>query len=64
MFRIAAKSVKIAPLVIRAAIFSALLVAPVLAVPALGSDRGLQIEAPDMQKTGAGFVLMISLQRR
>jgi hypothetical protein len=64
MFRIAAKSLNIAPLVMRAAVFSALLVAPVLAVPALGGDRGSQIEAPGMKKTGAGFVLMVSLQRR
>ena len=63
MFRLAAKSIKIVPLMIRAAVFTAVLVAPVLAVPAMGNDRGLQIEAPGMKKTGAGFVLLISLQR-
>ncbi len=63
MFRLAAKSLKIVPPMIRAAVFGAVLVAPVLAVPVMGSDRGLQIEAPGMKKTGAGFVLLMSLQR-
>lgn len=37
--------------------------APVLAVPMIqGSENGT-IEAPALKKTGAGFVLMVSLQR-
>ncbi len=37
--------------------------APVLAVPSLQGDDHLIIEAPTMKKTGAGFVLMVTLQR-
>jgi hypothetical protein len=37
--------------------------APVLTVPALRAADQTIIEAPAMKKTGAGFVLMVSLQR-
>jgi hypothetical protein len=40
------------------------LAAPVLAVPAMRGDNGSTIEAPAMRKgSGAGFVLLVSLQR-
>jgi hypothetical protein len=29
----------------------------------MSQDRSVQIEAPGPKKTGAGFVLMVSLQR-
>ena len=37
--------------------------APLLAVPSLRAADQTIIEAPTMKKTGAGFVLMVSLQR-
>ncbi len=37
--------------------------APVLAVPSLQAADETVIEAPTMKKRGAGFVLMVSLQR-
>jgi hypothetical protein len=37
--------------------------APVLAVPSLQAADEAIIEAPALKKTGAGFVLMVSLQR-
>ncbi|MBX3581331.1 MAG: hypothetical protein KF810_05515 [Rhizobiaceae bacterium] len=37
--------------------------APLLAVPSLQAADQTIIEAPTMKKTGAGFVLMVSLQR-
>ncbi len=37
--------------------------APVLAVPSLQAADKAVIEAPTMKKRGAGFVLMVSLQR-
>lgn len=37
--------------------------APLLAVPSLLAADSAVIEAPKARKTGAGFVLMISLQR-
>jgi hypothetical protein len=37
--------------------------APVLAVPSLRAADQTTIEAPSPKKTGAGFVLMVSLQR-
>jgi hypothetical protein len=40
-----------------------LLAAPVLAVPSINSGGGATIEAPALQKTGAGFVLLMSLRR-
>lgn len=64
MSRLAAKPLKIVSLMLRTALFSAMLAAPVLAVPAFGDARGTQIEAPAMKKKGAGFVILVSLQRR
>lgn len=37
--------------------------APVLMVPSLRAADQTIIEAPAVKKTGAGFVLMVSLQR-
>ena len=37
--------------------------APILMVPSLRAADRTTIEAPTMKKTGAGFVLMVSLQR-
>lgn len=37
--------------------------APILIVPSLQAADQTIIEAPTMKKTGAGFVLMVSLQR-
>jgi hypothetical protein len=37
--------------------------APILMVPSLRAADQTTIEAPALKKTGAGFVLMISLQR-
>ena len=47
----------------RAALMLMLLAAPVLAVPSINSNGGATIEAPAMQKKGAGFVLLMSLRR-
>ena len=37
--------------------------APILMVPSLRAADETIIEAPTLKKTGAGFVLMVSLQR-
>ena len=37
--------------------------APVLAVPGIRGVESGTIDAPAIQKTGAGFVLLVSLQR-
>lgn len=51
-------------LVPRAALILLALAAPVLAVPAMRADGGSTIEAPSVRKgSGAGFVLLVSLQR-
>jgi hypothetical protein len=63
MSRFAAKTLKTMRLMARTALVSAVLVAPVLAVPAIGSDRSLQIEAPAFKKKGLGLVILVSLQR-
>jgi hypothetical protein len=47
----------------RTAIMLMLLAAPVLAVPGIHAGSGATIEAPAMKKTGAGLVLLVSLQR-
>ncbi len=39
------------------------LAAPVLAVPMMQGDNGATIEGPALKKKGAGFVLLVSLQR-
>lgn len=50
--------------VLRALALCAVLAAPVLAVPAMSnSGGGTVIEAPAPEKTGMGFVLLVSLQR-
>ncbi|MEQ1950675.1 hypothetical protein [Mesorhizobium sp. CN2-181] len=64
MSRHTAKPLKIVSLLLRVALFSAVLAAPVFAVPAIGNGHGSVIEAPTMKKKGAGFVLLVSLQRR
>jgi len=48
---------------LRAAVFSLLLAAPVLAMPGAASDQAHIIEAPTAAKTGMGLVLLLSLQR-
>lgn len=48
----------------RTAVMLMMLAAPVLAVPSIQSDGGTIIEAPPaMKKSGAGLVLLVSLQR-
>lgn len=47
----------------RTAVMLMMLAAPVLAVPSIQSDGGTIIEAPAMKKSGAGLVLLVSLQR-
>jgi hypothetical protein len=50
-------------LLTRALLVSLVVSAPLLAVPAIGGVEGGIIVAPKVQKTGAGFVLLVSLQR-
>ncbi|MEW9806774.1 hypothetical protein ABUE31_12350 [Mesorhizobium sp. ZMM04-5] len=47
----------------RALIVMLALCAPLMAVPGLRAADQTTIEAPSLKKTGAGFVLMVSLQR-
>lgn len=47
----------------RAVLVMLVIAAPVLAVPSLRAAESTTIEAPTNKKTGAGFVLMVSLQR-
>ncbi len=47
----------------RAIVVMLVISAPILAVPSLQAADQTTIEAPAMKKTGAGFVLMVSLQR-
>jgi len=54
---------RIVPLAIRALLVGLTLAVPVLTVPALGDDVGQRIVAPTPKKIGAGFVLLVSLQR-
>jgi len=54
------KSLRLVP---RAAVVVLALAAPVLAVPSLRAADTTIIEAPSLKKTGAGFVLLVSLQR-
>lgn len=63
MFRLATRPFRILPSMIRTLVLSAALAVPVLAVPAMGGDQGGRIEAPTPTKMGAGFVLLMSLQR-
>ena len=54
------KCVRLLP---RALVVMIVVCAPILAVPGLRAADQSIIEAPSMKKTGAGFVLMVSLQR-
>ena len=47
----------------RAALVMLVIAAPVLAVPSIRAAESTTIDAPTLKKTGAGFVLMVSLQR-
>jgi hypothetical protein len=64
MNRLAATTLKTLKLLPRAALLVAVLAAPVLAMPAAaGGDQVAVIEAPGLKKMGAGFVILMSLQR-
>lgn len=57
---ILAKTLRLLP---RAALITLMLAAPVMAVPAMRAPDAMTIEAPAAKKMGAGFVLLVSLQR-
>jgi ABC-type proline/glycine betaine transport system permease subunit len=63
MSTIATQSLKTLKLLSRAAIVAAVLTAPVLGVAAARSSTATTIEAPALKKSGAGLVLLLSLQR-
>ena len=63
MNRFTTETFKMLRLLPRAAIITLLLAAPVLAVPMMHGDIGSTIDAPKLKKKGAGFVLLVSLQR-
>lgn len=63
MNRLAANFWIVLRLLPRTALMLMVLAAPVLAVPMMRADTGSIIEAPAMKKKGAGFVLLVSLQR-
>lgn len=63
MSTIVAHSLKTLRLLLRAALAVAVLTAPVLGVSAARSSTGTTIEAPALKKSGAGLVLLMSLQR-
>jgi hypothetical protein len=63
MTRLLTASIKTLRLLPRALLIIAALGAPVLAMPMSGGDQGGRIEAPSVKKLGAGFVLLMSLQR-
>lgn len=63
MNRLAANFWIVLRLLPRTALMLMVLAAPVLAVPMMRADTGSTIEAPAMKKKGAGFVLLVSLQR-
>lgn len=58
-----AQTLKIIRLLPRALAILLVVAAPVLAVPSIRGQEVTTIEAPALKKTGAGFVLMVSLQR-
>jgi len=62
MNRLATKTLQTLRLLPRAGLIVAALAAPVIAMP-MGGSEGTRIEAPGLKKTGAGFVLLVSLQR-
>ena len=47
----------------RMALILLLMAVPVLGVSAVRADNGATIEAPTLKKSGAGLVLLVSLQR-
>ncbi len=47
----------------RALLLMAAVAAPVLTMPSVRASKSTIIEAPTMKKSGAGFILMVSLQR-
>jgi hypothetical protein len=53
----------ISRLLTRTAVILLCLAAPVLAVPVVKAGPSHTIEAPTMKKSGAGLVLLVSLQR-
>jgi hypothetical protein len=63
MTRLASTTIKTLRLLPRAVLIVAALAAPVLAMPLSGGEQTSSIEAPGLKKTGAGFVLLMSLQR-
>lgn len=63
MSRPSVSPIKTLKLVARAALLVGVLAAPVLAMPAVGGEQVAVIEAPGLKKTGAGFVILMSLQR-
>lgn len=60
---LASRSLKTLKLICRAALVAAVLTAPVLGVSAARSSTATTIEAPALKKSGAGLVLLLSLQR-
>lgn len=63
MIRPLEETLKCLRLLPRAIVVMLVVSAPILAVPSLRAANQTTIEAPTMKKTGAGFVLMVSLQR-
>lgn len=59
----AADACQVLRITIRAAAISLMLAAPVLALPGAGWVGENIIEAPPLKKSGAGLVLLVSLQR-
>ena len=47
----------------RALLLVLMIAAPVLSMPGVRASESTIIEAPSMKKAGAGFILMVSLQR-
>lgn len=63
MTRFLDQSLKTLRLLPKAALLTLVLAAPVLAVPVARGDAATTIDAPSMNKNGAGFVILVSLQR-
>lgn len=63
MNRITNETLKVLRLLPRALAMMLVVAAPVLAVPSMRGEAGATIEAPAPHKTGAGLVLLVSLQR-
>jgi len=57
------ETLKVLRLLPKALVVMLVVSAPVLAVPALRAADHTTIDAPAPKKRGAGFVLMVSLQR-